>query len=124
MGFAIVILVSVAVGMVVYRLTERAPDTASVERRAPQAEPEVSDTGGWASEFPPRSRAGDGPDRVQLNREVPAIPVVRTRPSWHSRLNGAMGLVVAVGFGAIAIAFALYALGSFLVKLIDLGSST
>ena len=124
MGFALVIVLSVGVGMVVYRLTARPPDAASVGRSTPGSDPHGSRTGGWDAEYPPRSRVGDGPDRIELNPDAPAIPVVRSRPSWHSRLNGAMGLVVAVGFGAIAIALALYALGSFLVKLVDIGPSS
>jgi hypothetical protein len=120
MGFAIVFIVSVAVGVAVYRLTERAPG-ASREPIGPRPgsdEEEATETGGWSGEpEPPRN----GPARIQLSPETAAIPVVRGRPSWHSRLNGAMGLVVAVGFGAIAIALAMYGLGSFLVKLVDLG---
>jgi hypothetical protein len=119
-GFAIVFIVSVAVGLAVFRLTERAPDvTRAPAQREPRGDDqERSETGGWGSEPAP---ARDEPVRVQLSPDSAAIPVVQSRRSWHSRLNGAMGLVVAVGFGAIAIALAMYGLGSFLVKLVDLG---
>ena len=56
---------------------------------------------------------------MELSPEAGSIPVVGARPSWHSRLGGALGLLVAVGLGAIAIAGTLYLAGTMIARLIS-----
>ena len=64
--------------------------------------------------------------RVASAIEVPDgyIRVAGGKPSWHARLGGAMGLLIAVAVGAIGLAVSLWAVGSFLARLFaDAGGS-
>jgi hypothetical protein len=128
-GFLIVLAIAVTVGVLVYRLTdggeptaEPIEDTAFATGSSAPVAGRPSDVEEWAGgevEPPHRGTPAGAPRRVELSPEAGSIPVVGVRPSWHSRLNGAMGLIVAVGLGAIAIAGALYLAGSMVARLIS-----
>jgi hypothetical protein len=98
-GYLLIVALSVAVGVVVYRVTGRVPLpeegpedwTAAPEPAAPPAPP---------TNF----------ERLSLSRE---------RRSWHDRAIGILGLVVAVAVGAAAVAFSLYLVGRVAVALLE-----
>ena len=134
MGFVIVIAIAVLVGVLVYRLTDGGAPTpypvdpatsaAALERTAEPAAVRPPDVHEWAggdvgSPAHPNPPPPSGPHRVELSPEAGSIPVVGARQSWHARLGGALGLLVAVGVGAIAIAGALYVAGTFVAKMIS-----
>jgi hypothetical protein len=125
-GFVIVFAISIAVGVLVYRVTggegsarntgfepEASSDPLPTPPPMPQDVPEdVREWSGVAASNDPVD-----PDMVQLAPGT-AVPVVGTRLSWHSRLGGVLGLIVAVGIGAVAVALAAYAAGSMLARLV------
>ena len=137
MGFLIVIAIAVTVGVLVYRLTDGGEPAPGALEDGPSPEPAAASSGGqatavttpsdveeWAGgdvDSPGRARPTppQGPRRVELSPEAGSIPVVGARPSWHSRLGGALGLLVAVGLGAIAIAGTLYLAGTMIARLIS-----
>ena len=102
MGTLLVLVIAVGVGVLVYRLTA-GPDAVEAQG---SVDPETGDEAAWSG--------GDAttptqPDRPDEPREG-YIPVAPGRASWHSRLGGAMGLVIAVAVGAIALALSVWAL--------------
>jgi hypothetical protein len=106
-GTVLVVTIAVAVGVLVYRLTAGGEEVPAV--------PE-DDVGTWAG-----GESGS-PETVRPSErsiEVPEgyIRVSGSGPSWHARLGGAMGLVIAVAVGAIALALSLWALGALLARL-------
>ena len=118
MGTVLVVLIAVAVGVLVFRLTAGGMEpTRSAEPATPGPDDEV---GVWSG--------GEGDTRsasAERRTEVPEgyIPVAPGAPSWHARLGGAMGLVIAVAIGAIALAFSLWAFVSFVSRLVsDVGA--
>ena len=138
MGFLIVIAIAVTVGVLVYRLTDGGEPALGTPEDGPSPEFAATATAGgqataatspsdveeWAggdvdSPGKPRPRRSSEPRRVELSPEAGSIPVVGARPSWHSRLGGALGLLVAVGLGAIAIAGTLYLAGTMIARLIS-----
>ncbi|HJR97863.1 MAG TPA: hypothetical protein VJ979_08150 [Actinomycetota bacterium] len=98
MGTVLVVTIAVGVGVLVYRLTAGGEDAAV---------PSDDDAAAWAGE--PPERPIEVPDGY--------IRVAGGRPSWHARLGGAMGLVIAVAVGAIGLAVSLWAVVSFLARL-------
>ncbi len=113
MGTVLVVVIAVAVGVLVFRLTAGGMEpTRSAEPAAPGSDDAI---GEWSG--------GEGDARASTERgtEVPEgyIPVAPGAPSWHARLGGAMGLVIAVAIGAIALAFSLWALVSFVSRLVS-----
>jgi hypothetical protein len=109
LGYAIVMVLAVAVGMLVYRISMSVGATtapADVEEWRATA----SGTNAPAAE--PNIMVG-GPEGEHY------IPVSAGRPSWHSRLGGAMGLLVAVTAAALILAFTLYETGSLIVRLLS-----
>ena len=95
---------------------------ASAGSSGSEAPSDVHEWAGGDVDLPSRAAAAaEGPRRVELSAEAGSIPVVSTRQSWHSRLNGAMGLILAVGLGAIAIAAALYVGGTMIARLVSNG---
>jgi hypothetical protein len=135
MGWFLVLVIAVAVGSLVYALTGggepvRTTEGSTTGGRGSDAAagtvPVPSDAAQWSGASAEIGAGPDvgggvvtgGPGRIQLSPDTDPIPVVRARPSWHSRLNGVMGLVVAIAFGAIAIAGAFYGIGRIIAKLV------
>jgi hypothetical protein len=105
-GIVLVLVIAVGVGVLVYRLTA-GPEPVG----APGApDPEADEPDGWTHGAAPPS---DPPV------EPPAgyIPVAPGKPSWHARLGGVMGLVIAVAVGAIALALSVWALVEFVSRM-------
>ena len=116
-----VLAVAAAVGVLVYRLT------AGDGRPAGDADASVPGAGADVSEWSGGEAETAGSGAGDARSAVPEgyIPVAPGAPSWHSRLGGLMGLVIAVGAGAIALALALYAIGELIARLVSsAGEST
>ena len=121
LGTLVVLVLAAAVGVLVYRLTAGSdgpvhdPDAPGhgagadvAEWRGREADSPSAAAGGLATDVEPRQRVPEG-----------YIPVAPGDPSWNSRLGGLMGLVIAIGAGAIALALALYALGELIARLVS-----
>ena len=101
-GTLLVLVIAVGVGVLVYRLTagpEAADALGSGDHEAD--DPSAGPADDAASPLPP-DRPVEPPEGYILVTPGPA--------SWHSRLGGAMGLVIAVAVGAIALALSVWAL--------------
>jgi hypothetical protein len=98
MAYLLVLVVAAAVGAAAFRATLR-------EGAAPTA----------------AARAGSTqPVGVPVSSpEQSYVPVTDFRSTWESRLTGALGLVIAVIVGAVALALGTYLGVLFLVKLLD-----
>jgi len=101
MGYALIIAISVAVGVGVYRLTANLP----VLEQAPEA---------WEGAAEPAEQA---PPPPPTNFE--RLSISHDRLTWHDRIVGGLGLMVAVTVGAAALAFAVYLAGSTLIGLLE-----
>ena len=127
METVLVLAIAVAVGVLVYRLTAGGEDP--VGRGVPAA-PGDDDVGRWTGgEVPPAaSSSSTRPSATRERSSGPPpgyIPVAPGAPSWRARLGGAMGLVIAVAVGAIALALSLWALVSLVARLFsDAGGGT
>lgn len=137
MGLIIVLAIAVTVGVLVFLLTDGGEigtggDAAfsGVAGSSSEGEPPsggADDVQQWAGGEVggPASSAGPLPGRtvVQVSPET-SIPVVATSRSWQARLSGALGLVVAIGIGAIAIALTLYGIGMLIARLVSAGTGS
>jgi hypothetical protein len=101
-GYVLIIAISVAVGVGVYRMTANLP----------------------VLEQDPETWAGPGPAPAE---QAPALPptnferlsITHDRLTWHDRIIGGLGLMVAVTIAAAALAFAVYLAGSTLIGLLE-----
>jgi len=100
-GYVLLIAISVAVGVAVYRLTENMPVHV-------QEDPES-----WVGAAP----AEQAPPPPPTNFE--RLSISHDSLTWHDRIIGSLGLVVAVAVGAAALAFALYLVGSTVIALLE-----
>jgi hypothetical protein len=127
-GTLVVLAAAIAVGVLVYRLTAGGGDAEGAED--PGAAGDVSEWSGGEAVAGHAGEAGaapmptGSPQRGAAVSDRPAIPdgyipVAPASPSWHARLGGLMGLVIAVGAGAIALALSLYAIGSLIARLVS-----
>jgi hypothetical protein len=107
-GYLLIIAISVAVGVVVYRVT------ATVPVLDPEQDPEM-----WSGAAAPAEPA---PPPPPTNFE--RLSISHDRLTWHDRIIGSLGLVVAVAVGAAALAFAVYLAGSALVGLLEKAAQT
>ena len=97
MGYLIVFLVSVAVGVAVFFTTMRGV-----------ALPRFSGFDGAPDRTPPPADPGPG---------MSYVPVASGRHDWQARLTGVLGLVVSVVVAGIALAVSIYALGALVARL-------
>ena len=97
-GLLLVVAIAVAVGVLVYRLTEGGEirDESVVSEQSPAA---------------PSERPPDAPEGY--------IRVDSSSTPWSARLGGAMGLVIAVAIAAIVLALSLSLLVSLLGRLMS-----
>jgi hypothetical protein len=100
-GYVLIIALSVAVGVVVYRASGRIP----VAERDPRV---------WPAPAPSEPEA-----RPQPPTNFERLSVVHERISWHDRLIGVLGLVVTVAIGAAALASAIYLVGRAAAALLE-----
>ncbi len=103
MGYLLVIAISVAVGVAVYRMTG---SMALVDTD--------SETWAGAAGVAPAEQA---PPPPPSNFE--RLSISRDRLTWHDRIIGSLGLVVVVAVGATALAFAVYLVGSTALSLLE-----
>lgn len=127
-GTLVVLALATAVGLLVYRLTAGTDSPTGGPSAGGPDDPGVAEWRGRDAD--PRSAVG-GPGGgtatdTEPRQAVPEgyIPVAPGGPSWNSRLGGLMGLVIAVGAGAIALALALYALGELIARLVSSASNS
>lgn len=99
-GYVLIIALSVAVGVVVYRASGRVP----VVEHDPRM---------WAGTAAERGAPPGPPTNFER------LSVSRERLSWHDRAIGVLGLVVAVAIGAAALASALYLVGRVAAALLE-----
>jgi hypothetical protein len=107
MGYLLIIAVSVAAGIVVYRMT----DTVAVPG---------SDGETWAGAGPEHAGAEpaeDAPATPPTNFE--RLSIADDRLTWHDRIIGTLGLVVVVALGAASLAFAVYLVASKALSLLE-----
>lgn len=111
-GLALVVAIAVGVGVLVYRLTATSAMSPSPvdDPGAAETTPE-DDAGAWAG-----GEVGVGSEGEALEGY---IRVGASTTSWHNRLSGAMGLVIAVGVGTIVLALALWGLVSLIARLMS-----
>ena len=102
MGYLLVIAISVAVGVAVYRMTGA---MALVED-----DPET-----WAGAGVAPAEQAPPPPPSNFER----LSISRDRLTWHDRIIGSLGLVVVVAVGATALAFAVYLVGSTALSLLE-----
>ena len=102
MGYVVILLLSVAVGVVVYHASGRVP--------ASEAAPEM-----WVVAPPPAEQ--EAAPRPPSNFE--RLSVSGERRSWQDRLVGILGLIVAVAVGAAALTASLYLVGRAAVTLLE-----
>jgi hypothetical protein len=100
MGYVLIIALSVAVGVVVYRASGRIP----IAERDPRM---------WNGEPPDEDAAPRPPSNFER------LSIVRERISWHDRVIGVLGLIVTVAIGAAALASALYLVGRAAAALLE-----
>lgn len=102
MAYLLIVAMSVGVGVLVYRLTERAPTPEQAEAAwagpAPAAEPQA-------------------PAQPPTNFE--RLSISHDRLTWHDRMIGTFGLIVAVAVAAAALAFGLYLAGSAIIRILE-----
>ena len=119
MGSVLVFGVAIAVGVLVFRLTAGGDETPRVgEPTPPTTDP---DGAAWVGGEVFGGSQGTATTERAAGPEAPEgyIPVVSGVSSWHARLGGAMGLVIAVAIGAIGLALALWAAGTFVARLLS-----
>ena len=102
MGYLLIIAISVGVGVGVYRLTANMPVL--------EQDPEM-----WVGAGAAPAEQAAPPPPTNFER----LSITHTRRTWHDRLIGSLGLVVAVTVAAAALAFAVYLAGSTLIGLLE-----
>jgi hypothetical protein len=101
MGYVLIIAISVGVGVGVYRLTASLPVL--------EQDPE------WVGAGVARAEQEPPPPPTNFER----LSITNARRTWHDRLIGSLGLVVAVTVAAAALAFAVYLAGSTVISLLE-----
>ncbi len=101
MGYVVIVAVSVAVGVAVYRLTARMPIREDDQHM-------------WLGRGAAPVSQAPPPPPTNFER----LSITRDRLTWHDRIVGSLGLIVAVALGAATLAFALYLAGSTLIGLL------
>jgi hypothetical protein len=100
MGYLLIIAISVAVGVGVYRVTGH--------MAVAEADPETWVGAGVAP-------AEQAPPPTNFER----LSIAHDRLTWHDRIIGSLGLVVIVAVGAASLAFAVYLVGSTALSLLE-----
>jgi hypothetical protein len=107
LGYIMVLLIAAVVGIAVYLMVLR----LGVDSGPPAEVGAPSDVGEWRETAPPPPAQPEGS----------FVPVAPSSPSWHSRVGGVMGLVIAVTVAALGIAFGLYLAGHMVAHLVHSG---
>jgi hypothetical protein len=104
LGYVLVGVIAIAAGFGVYAL--------AMQMGAPP--PRGRDVEEWKGTGAVSAQPDDVP--VQPGYAPVAPP---DAPSWHSRLNGTLGLVVAVSLAAVTLAIAIYQVGHLIARLMS-----
>ncbi len=104
MRYVMVVLLSLAVGGIVYVLSMRAGEAEPV-------------TVGFGPEGPPPDGDLKGPDAPHGYTYLQVA--VTQGPSIHERLQGLVGSLVLIAFAAVAVAGAFYLLGALISRVIE-----
>jgi uncharacterized iron-regulated membrane protein len=104
-GYLLIVVLSVAVGVVVYQASGR----VSLPDEGPE---------GWTGAAP---REREAPPSPPTNFE--RLSISRVRRSWHDRMIGILGLVVSVAIGTVALTGGLYLLGRMVIALLEKAAS-
>ena len=102
MGYVLIIAISVGVGVGVYRLTANMPVL--------EQDPET-----WVGAEAAPAEQAPPPPPTNFER----LSITNARRTWHDRIIGSLGLVVAVTVAAAALAFAVYLAGSTVIGLLE-----
>jgi hypothetical protein len=101
-GYVLIIAISVGVGVGVYRLSASLPGL--------EQDPEM-----WVGAEPAPAEQAPPPPPSNCER----LSISNASRTWHDRLIGSLGLVVAVTVAAAALAFAVYLAGSTVIGLLE-----
>ena len=101
-GYVLIIAISVAVGVGVYRMTASLPVL--------EQDPET-----WAE--PGLAPSEQAPSLPPTNSE--RLSISPDRLTWHDRIVGSLGLMVAVSVAAAVLAFTVYLAASTLIGLLE-----
>ena len=108
LGYLLVVLIAVAAGYGVYVL--------AMQVGAPP--PKTHDVDEWKGGSGTRAAPEPEPEEAPIQPGyAPVAPPETT--SWHSRLNGTLGLVVAVSLAAVTLAIAIYQVGHLIARLMS-----
>ena len=102
MGYLLIIAISVGVGVGVYRLSASLPVL--------EQDPEM-----WVGAAAAPAEQAPPPPPTNFER----LSITNARRTWHDRLIGSLGLVVAVTVAAAALAIAVYLAGSTVIGLLE-----
>jgi hypothetical protein len=105
-GYLLIIAISVGVGVLVYRLTEGGPTSEEAQEA-------------WAGPAPAAAPQAPAPPPTNFER----LSISHDRLTWHDRMIGTFGLIVAVAIAAAALAFGLYLAGSAVIRLLEEAAS-
>lgn len=106
LGYVLVVLIAIAAGYGVYVL--------AMQMGAPP--PRTRDVEDWKG-TQPRATETEPEDAAIQPGYAPVAPP--DTPSWHSRLNGTLGLVVAVSIAAVTLAIAIYQVGHLISRMLS-----
>ena len=109
LGYVLVLVIAVAAGFGVY--------TIAMQVGAPPRP--TRDAEEWKGTRVSRSEPEEAP--AESGYAPVAPPDV---PSWHDRLNGTVGLVLAVSLAAVALAIAMYQVGHLIAHLMSKAASS
>ena len=109
LGYVLVLVIAVAAGFGVY--------TIAMQVGAPPRP--TRDAEEWKGTRASRSEPEEVP--AESGYAPVAPPDV---PSWHSRLNGTVGLVLAVSLAAVTLAIAMYQVGHLIAHLMSKAASS
>jgi hypothetical protein len=101
-GYVLIIAISVGVGVGVYRLSANLPVLEH-------------DSETWVGAGAPPAEQAPPPPPTNFER----LSITNARRTWHDRIIGSLGLVVAVVVAAAALAFAVYLAGSTVIGLLE-----
>lgn len=102
MGYVLIIAISVAVGVAVYRMTATLPVL--------EQDPET-----WAGPGPAPSEPAPSLPPTNFER----LSISHDGLTWHDRIIGSLGLMVAVTFAAAVLAFTVYLAASTVIGLLE-----
>ena len=102
MGYVLIIAISIGVGVGVYRLSASLPVL--------EQDPEM-----WVGAGAEPAEQAPPPPPTNFER----LSITNARRTWHDRLIGSLGLVVAVTVAAAALAIAVYLAGSTVIGLLE-----